>query len=42
MYSWAKSLEQDAPDLCEPEGPRGPDITLQQRDAVSGQVLQEQ
>ena len=39
MYSWAKSLDQDAPDLCEPEGPRGPDITLQQRDAVCCQVL---
>ena len=42
MYSWAKSLDQDAPDLCEPEGPRGPGVALQQRDAVSGRVLQEQ
>ena len=43
MYSWAESLlDQDAPDLCEPEGPGGPGVTLKQRDAVSGQVLQEQ
>ena len=42
MFYWADSLDQDAPDLCEPEGPRGPGVTLQQRDAVSCQVLQEQ
>ena len=43
MYSWAESLlDQDAPDLCEPEGPGGPGVTLKQRNAVSSQVLQEQ
>ena len=42
MSSWAESPGQDAFNLCEPEGPRGPGVALQQRDAVSGQVLQEQ